>query len=859
MKVTVNGVPAEVDADPDDTLVEMLRDGLGLPGTKLGCGSGVCGACTVLVDGTPLVSCLTPCAAVEGRAVSTVEGLAGTHPVQRAFVTHDALQCGYCTPGFVVEAAAFVDNWRATRGDVTPPRELIADAMAGHLCRCGAYQGIHEAIGAACRGEHDGGDTAPGRVEAMDKADGSARFTTDVRCADQLEGVIVRSTRAHARVRVSAPGSAPFVGLLPEDGLVRYVGQPVAAVAARTRAAALAEAARVGVTYVPLPSVLEADDARRPDAPVVYANRAAKRNAPRSSDVLPGHAPWQGNVRGPTRMNWRGRTAARRIAAARERGDGRLVSATFTTAVQTHTPMEPHACVARWDDRGELHLYVSTQAVGKVAGDAARRWGLTAAQVHVTAEHVGGGFGCKVAFTSEIVAAVELARSAGVPVRVVLSRSEELTDGGNRPGTRTELSMLTGARGELSALSIDTYGDGGTSVASSVASHARFIYGHGPRRLRDFDVVTHRPPGMQFRGPGGPPLCWALEQAVDETAHRLGEDPVDVRRRWDGNPKRQALYDWAAALPVWRGRPRTGTQRGRFRRGVGVSATNWLYFLDRGTEVELTVEQGVVVARTTVQDIGTGIRTVMADVVRTELGLPADRVRVDIGRSGTVYGPPSIASRTTASIAPAARDAAVRLRAALRGGGARGPVLASLDGATGIRVVGRRRRDRRAYITPFTFDEFHTTLGRGFSGAVHVTEVEIDSRLGTIRVTRVWAGIAAGRIYAPPLARSQCHGGIVQGIGFALYEQRHTDPSTGVVLTDNLEDYRVAGIGDAPQVEVHFHQDGFDHVNGHGVGLGEIATVGVAASVGNAVHNATGWRPRDLPIRPDRLLEGMSR
>ncbi|WP_221349940.1 molybdopterin-dependent oxidoreductase [Streptomyces beigongshangae] len=859
MDVTVNGVPAEVAADPDDTLVELLRDGLGLPGTKLACGSGVCGACTVLVDGTPVVSCLTPCAAVRGRTVSTVEGLAGNHPVQRAFVAHDALQCGYCTPGFVVEAAAFVDRWRAAHGDVAPPRELIADAMAGHLCRCGAYQGVYEAIGAACRGEHDRDEAAPARIEAMAKADGSARYATDVRFAGQLEGVIVRSARAHARVRVSHPGGAPFAGLLPQDGIVRYAGQPVAAVAAPTRAAALAEAARVEVTYLPLPPVLDAEDARGPGAPLVYATRAVRRSAPRSSDVLPSPAPWQGNVRGPTRMDWRGRTAARRIAAARERGDERLVSATFTTAVQAHTPMEPHACVARWDERGELHLYVSTQAVGKVAGDAARRWGLKPAQVHVTAEHVGGGFGCKVAFTREIVAAVELARAAGVPVRVVLSRAEELTDGGNRPGTRTELSLLTGARGELTALSVDTYGDGGTSVASSVASHARFVYGRAPRRLRDFDVVTHRPPGMQFRGPGGPPICWALEQAVDEAAHRLGEDPLDVRRRWDGNPKRQALYDWAAALPVWRDRPRTGAQRGRFRRGVGVAATNWVYILDRGTEVELTVERGVVVARTTVQDMGTGIRTVMAHVVRTELGLPADRVRVDIGRSGTVHGPPSIASRTTASVAPAARDAAIRLRAALRAGAGRDSVLPVLDGAAGTRVVGRRRRDRRAYLTPFTFDEFHTTLGRGFSGAVHVTEVEVDCRLGTVAVTRVWAGIAAGHVYAPPLARSQCHGGIVQGIGFALHEQRHTDPSTGVVLTDNLEDYRIPGIGDTPRIEVHFHQDGWDHVNGHGVGLGEIATVGVAASVGNAVHNATGWRPRDLPVRPDRLLAGIGR
>jgi xanthine dehydrogenase YagR molybdenum-binding subunit len=128
-----------------------------------------------------------------------------------------------------------------------------------------------------------------------------------------------------------------------------------------------------------------------------------------------------------------------------------------------------------------------------------------------------------------------------------------------------------------------------------------------------------------------------------------------------------------------------------------------------------------------------------------------------------------------------------------------------------------------------------------------------------VRVTRVWCGIAAGHIYAERLARNQCEGGIVQGIGYTLFEQRHVDPATGVVLTGNLEDYRMPGIGDTPEITIHFEQSGWDHVTGRGVGLGEMSTVGVAASIGNAVHNATGWRPLDLPIRPDRVREGIQR
>jgi len=141
------------------------------------------------------------------------------------------------------------------------------------------------------------------------------------------------------------------------------------------------------------------------------------------------------------------------------------------------------------------------------------------------------------------------------------------------------------------------------------------------------------------------------------------------------------------------------------------------------------------------------------------------------------------------------------------------------------------------------------SVGRGMTGAVHVSEVEVDIRLGKVRVNRVWAVISAGRIYNERLARSQCEGSVIQGIGFALYEQRQADPASGIVLTDNLEDYRIPVIGDVPEIEVHFHQDGWEHVSGGGVGLGEVATIGVAASVGNAVRAATGWAPRDLPIR----------
>src|ERR1700710_2022850 len=177
--MTINGRIEPLPDDPDALLIDVVRDALNLTGTKLVCGAGVCGACTVLMDGVPVVSCLMPARSAADKAVTTVEGIGAKalHPVQKAFMAHDALQCGFCTPGFIVEAAAFCDSWRAAKGNATPSREEIGAALSGHLCRCGAYEGIFSAVAAACTGQFDGIDSAPPRVEARDKVTGAAKYT----------------------------------------------------------------------------------------------------------------------------------------------------------------------------------------------------------------------------------------------------------------------------------------------------------------------------------------------------------------------------------------------------------------------------------------------------------------------------------------------------------------------------------------------------------------------------------------------------------------------------------------------------------------------------------------------------------
>ena len=887
--MTINGRLAPLPDDPDALLIDVIRGDLDLTGTKLVCGAGVCGACTVLVDGAPVVSCLMPARSVADKTVTTVEaiGAATLHPVQKAFMAHDALQCGFCTPGFVVEAAAFHDRWRAARGTATPSREEIGAALSGHLCRCGAYEGIFRALAEACAGHFDAGDIVSPRVEARAKVTGAAKYTVDIRHEGQQEGIILRSHLAHARITEldlaparAIAGVSAVISLLGDDRTVRYVGDPIAAVAAKDRRTAIAALAAIRLTSEALPSVIGLDAARQSDAPVVF-EKANRKKAGNVSEGAGGPAPWNGNVRGPSAaFSQKAKKGRNAIAAAREARNPLLVEATFRTGTQSHACLEPHATVARFDgDR--LTVHVSTQSVFHVMELIAKRYKLPHEKVRVIADHVGGGFGSKGSLGPETTAAIDLAREAKAPVRIAYDRHEELSVTGYRPAAEIDLALLPSPQGNLQVLSLTAYADTGAATNSTLAALARLIYPAEAKALADYDVISNLPPGAPFRGPGGPPMAFALEQAIDEAAIRMKVDPIALRQRWDPNPNRARLYDWASGLDVWRNVKPAAAQTGRYRRGVGVATGYWLYLWQPGSKVELKVERGRLVACTATQDIGQGSRTVIANTVAQEFGLEPHDIEVRIGDSNLPEGPGAGGSRSTASVVPPTLLAVQKLKLAIEqhakikpSPGSNAPWREMIAASPDISVSGVRPEDSKAtspgvrsplkdagfmgLIFGWMLRRFsNLAVGAGVPSSVQVIEVEVDTWLGHVRVLNVHTGIAVGKIAAPALARSQAAGSVIQGLGYALYEAREVDPRTGDVLSSGMDDYRIPGIADTPATDVHFDEGGFDHVLGGSVGIGEVATVPTSPALANAIRNATGVRLTEIPIRPDRLIAAL--
>lgn len=897
MKFELNGASMKVDVTEDDTALDLLRDELNLTGTKLGCGGGACGACTIRVDGSPMCGCLLPAGHLDGKKVETIEahGRANLHPVQMAFMQHDGMQCGYCTPGFINSAIAFHDAWREAHGTARPSREDIAEGLAGNICRCGAYDNIYKAVAEACAGAFDASDTAdldPPRVDAIARVTGEAKYTNDKRFDRMQHAVVIRSIHAFAEVvdvDLSAARSAQGVSaaidcLADKERKVRHVGVPIAAVAAATRAEAEAAAKLVKVDYRPLNAVLNRDYSR--DTGDGGAEKSFRKFATDSAVGAPGFpGRWKGNQR--TNLlnvfNKKSGKARKLIARAEAEGAKGLYTGRFRSGATAHTPLEAHGFIARWQGN-ECHMEISGQGANVWKEQIARKRKMKKDKLHVNAEYVGGAFGCKANYMQEASIAMDLAKEADAPVALFFHRHETIETGGYRQAVDAEMKFLVDENNSWKAMSAETWDYSGHCVDSitCLAIGSMYQSKNMPQSVTTHDVVTHHPKAKEFRGPGGINGQFFVSSMIDQICMDTGADPIELRDDWAANPPDHAVHKAALALPEWQNRAaQVGASNAPVKKGIGFATGHWLHLYNTTVSVQANVTSEGITIVTGAQDQGQGTRSVLAVAVGDVTGWKRSdpRIRFAFGGStkfrspksggsavtATLFGPAVNATRGALDKAAAAqglKNATYSAEGVRHSGG-----VADWDGFLGAVSGEFSHVDKRGYDKTYPKptgwidgDGFGLHFGKNNVCVGMTAEVEVDTITGRIKVAKVWSKVNCGRVFVEETARNQVAGAVNMGIGYALYEDRQTDPATGHVLTLNFDDCRIPTIGDMPEVDVEFIDDGcFDHTKSGGVGIGEAAMVPVAAAIANAVYHATGWRPTKLPIRPADVLEALGR
>jgi len=898
MKTTINQQPIEFNIRDDATAVDVIRDQAGLTGTKFVCGAGVCGACTVLVDDKAVCSCLLPANQLDGKSVTTVEahGRDNLHPVQKALMVHDGLQCGYCTPGFVNAGIAFYEGWRKTQGKARPDRDTIAAGLAGNLCRCGSYQGIYAAIEAACAGDFDELELSQldySRVDALPKVTGEAKYTSDLTFEGMLHARVLRSIHPHAKIRsIDFSEAEAMEGvvvtietLAQKDRTVNYVGDRIAAVAAVDVEIANAALNKIKIDYEILPAVTD------PKQSQAATNSTADKSLRKTTftaigtDAFP--ASWSGNTRTHLipLVDKKGGRANRQLKQARGSNTDYLHEMTFESGAQAHTPLEPHCFIAQWQD-DKLMMHVAAQGANAHRKDLAKKLGLKLEQIEINSEFVGGAFGARGEVDQEYYIAAELAKQAGKPVKLVLDRDEVITIGGIRGAASGTVSILTNDEAELEALEVDATNYNGYSIYNITAfTQARSYMGAKAARFRDHDVAYHAPFPKPFRGPGGINGAFALEATVDQAAEQLGMDPIELRKKWDTNVQDQALYEYLEEVPAWQARDQVRSDSGRYRQGVGLGVGHWLHFYNKNAEATVTASAEGITVSNSAQDVGQGATAVAANALAEPFGLkPLDPfLNVDMNRSQPGKGMVKAGgSQTSTSIYAPIQDAAADVQKQIVAAAKKAMKLSGKisHGSDGISHKGstvswkealeacgdqtftataKRQRDVKGdgLLSYIDADGHGLTAGFGASTHVLVSHVEVDTLLGTIKVLRTYSAVGVGKVFVPKLALSQIYGGIIMGIGYTLYEDWQLDTATGQIVTNSLEDCRLAGIGDVPEMHVEFMEHGFDHSRSGGIGIGEASMVPVAASIAAGVKHATGWQPTEIPIRPKHVLEAL--
>ncbi len=876
--LTVNGVRREVEAAPDLVLLDYLRENLKLTGTKQSCDrKGQCGACTVIVNGKAVKSCLKKVTDLEGADVISVEGL-GTpdnpHLIQEAYVLSGAIQCGFCTPGMIMATKALLD------ANPNPSVAEIKKALARNLCRCTGYQKIIEAVQLAA--SFISGKNSPDKVRAqlsskkigvshprptaMVKACGLAKFAADIQLDNPLQIAAVHSTEYHAIIKsidVSEAKKMPgVVGVMTADDIkgtnrirvfapdqpvlcedkVRAYGDPIAIVAAGTREQARAAAKAVKVTYEPLKFMPTPSEAMAPDAVQIH---------PHSPNLLY----QQPQVRGDF---------DKAFAEAAYK-----VEADFSTQMNHQAPLEPEHCVVDITGVGddtELTVYGRSIQIHPHAAQISEAVGC---KVRYVEPFVGGQFGIKATISSEGIAAAAAVHFRR-PVRYLPSLEESFWISSKRHPFDMITKLAADKNGILTAYyNYFTLNKGAYMLLGPIMPTRALHMLNGAYKIDNIKaeaklVYTNNGSGGAARGAGPPQVMFALESLMDMLAEKAGIDPLEFRRR--NLMKSGDLRSTGAPIDVIPFEPMfnaikphyerakkdaAAASNGKIKRGVGIAchAFGVAEAGDHGHAFIEINEDDSVTVYVAVADPGEGNDSMLTQLVAEVLDIPLDKVHLYTrDTEKTVNAGPSAGSRQTYVNGGATVNAAQKLAAAMKEAGTRT--------YAGLKAAGKETRYEGTKDIAGS-DQLDPLTGQGASFDsvvlnIQLAEVEVDTETGNVKVLKMTTAVDAGPIIHPQNLEGQLQGGMDQGIGYALREEYIQGKSKDWIT------FKFPTIETAPEVEFITQETPRPRGTLGSTGIGEMTMVSTAPAVTNAIYNACGVRMQHLPATPDKIKAALA-
>jgi putative selenate reductase molybdopterin-binding subunit len=901
MSFEINGKDFQETPRAGQCLRTFLRE-LGHFGVKKGCDAGDCGACTVLIDGEPVHSCLIPAFRADGHAVTTIEGLApdgGTHPMQQAFLDAQAFQCGFCTAGMILTCASLN---QAQRQD-------LGASLKGNLCRCTGYRSIEDALNGKKNIEDAAAGTAFGRSlpapAGPQVVRGAARYTFDTTIEGLLQIKMLRSPHPHARIlsidktaALAVPGVHSVLTFedVPDrlfstarhekswmdpddtrilDNVVRFIGQKVAAVIAETEAAAEEGCRRLIVNYDILPAVVDPERAIAAGAPLIHSDKTREQRVANA----------QRNIVAETHGEFGDVASALAQSAVTYEG-------TFTTQRVQHAALETHGGLAWVDPAGILNVRSSTQVPFLTRRALAEIFDLQPDKVRVFCERVGGGFGGKQEMFVEDILALAAIKT-GRPVKLELTREEQFISTSTRHPMRVTVKAGADKDGMLTALQLDVlsntgaYGNHAGPVLFHACSESIAVYNCPNKKVDAVAAYTNTVPAGAFRGYGLPQTQFAVEGAIDELARRLGISPFEFRRRnvvKSGDPMLAPpgseyhdviygsygldqcldLVERAMQAEV----PKTGLSAD-WLIGEGIALTMIDTVPPAGHIADARIslrEDGGFELTVGTAEFGNGTATVHRQIAASVLATTVDQIRLlqsDTAHGGHDTGAYGSAGTFVAGSATqaAAQNLAEDIRIFASTATKTSPdtcVLKNDSAICGKQHLSFAEIAEAARTRGQTLSAHGSSAGTPRSVAFNVQgfRVAVNKGTGEIKILKSVQAADAGRVANPMQCRGQVEGGVAQSLGATLYEEMVIDDG-GRVINPQIRNYHLPSFADIPRTEVFF-ADTVDSIGPMGAkSMSESPYNPVAAALGNALADATGIRFTTVPFKPDRLFPAL--